>query len=78
MFSRNVRPAGRLVIFSLAAGIGFTACTDSPTAPAPDSLPSPSRTMVCWRAGEDGTSGESRPYDPAVGCPAGFDIKIWY
>ena len=77
----TIRAAHRstpLVWLTLAASAGVTACADSPTAPVADEPTRPSRTMVCWRANEDGTAGESRPYDPAIGCPAGFDIKIWY
>jgi hypothetical protein len=67
--------------FPLALTVAFGvlgACTDAPSAPAAPEIAGPRRTLVCFGASEDGGAPVIFAYDPAVGCPDGFDVRIWY
>jgi hypothetical protein len=75
--AHRVLPKVLLPGLSFGIGLLLSACRDAPTAVIAD-LPSPQKNQVCVRESSEGGAPDIQPYNPSVGCPAGFDLKIWY
>lgn len=74
---RRTPRAVRSLGLTLSASMLLGACSDNPTAVLADP-PRPKQTLMCVRESAVGGAPEIQAYDPAAGCPDGFDLKIWY
>lgn len=74
----RLRPisAKRVIAGMTIATLG--ACRDLPETLTAPEISSPRQSLMCVRQSADGGAPEVVAPNAQGGCPAGFDIKVWY